>query len=141
MRPFDFFRRKVALPVRVATSVASREAPFDETRWSPPQRPPERKGKRKTAEEREVERTSLAAHMRELAAKRIARDFARAGSIGVTHYIWQTCGADSCDDCLALAGMKFRLDTRPAHGHAGEPACKDRGYCRCWPEFIIPGFS
>ena len=73
-------------------------------RWAPPKRPPERKGEHKTADELEAERASLAAHMLELAQKRIARDFARAQAAGITHYRWRSLGdsGGACPTCCLL---------------------------------------
>ena len=112
-------------------------------RWAPPERSPERKGKRKTIEELEAERASLAAHMLELSQKRIARDFPRAQAAGITHYRWRSMGdsGGACPTCVSLEGKKFRLDQRPSHGHPGEALCGERGYCRCYPEMIVPGFD
>jgi len=30
---------------------------------------------------------------------------------------------------------------RPSHGHPGEASCGRRGYRRCYPEMIDPGFD
>lgn len=128
-----------AAPAEVIAPLES----VDLTRWAPPRRPPERKGKRKTPEELEAERSSLAAHMHDLAEKRISRDFSRAQAAGITHYRWRSCGLNggACAACLSREGKKFRLDSRPDHGHPGEGTCGERGFCRCYPEMIIPGFK
>lgn len=72
-------------------------------RWTPLKRPAERKGKRKTAEELEAERANLAAHMQELAQKRIAREFPRAQAAGITHYRWRSMGdsGGACPTCVS----------------------------------------
>lgn len=90
---------------------------------------------RRQKEEIEAERDRIKVRIGEKFRARSVSEKERQTNLGITHYIWSSCGDSStCDECAKNNGKKFSWNNPPKTGHPGEGLCcpKDEvGYCRC----------
>lgn len=107
-------------------------------RPTPYERPPERKGKRFTDEERQAEREHL---NQQLLPKNVARfnyDARRMMGIGATHFIWRTCQDErTCTHCQSLEGKRFAYSTMQSGKAPGTFICDNGKVCRCICEAVL----
>lgn len=98
---------------------------------------PKKRGR--TTEEVKQDQERYIRELRENAAASFQQSRARAQHIDSKFYIWRSSkDSDVCDVCRAREGERFRWTAKPPHGHPGECTACPSGYCRCWPETVIP---
>jgi len=105
----------------------------------PYERPPHRKGKRYTPEEREEQRNHENAQMLPRNIARHRYDIGRLKGLRVTHFKWRGCGAGSgwCSFCRKMDGKKFAYSEMPTGKAPGTFICDNGHVCRCYCEPVI----
>ncbi len=95
--------------------------------------------KRRTPEEITADNERFAKQMRKGFRKATQEVREKALYIGSTEYIWRTAlDSDVCPTRAKNEGKRFSWNSPPPNGHPGGGECRTNGYCRCYPESVIP---
>ncbi len=124
------------LPPKRASHPPPQPPPQPEADLNKRVRPPRRRG---PPEEIKADEGRYLGEMNRMNEALFLRTRAQAMRAGSKKYIWRTCAdGDVCPACARNNGKRFSWDAPPGNPFPGRGGTCSVGYCRCFPEAILP---